>query len=133
MLAPRFVLFSWPSHGQALSYTRDESNLYWSVALLTKTLADMISRSGPGTVDVLAHSLGSRAVFLALTRLLSTEHNEKPLFDRIVLLAPDIDAGLFQQYLPDIVTLARSITVPSPSSLITACQTMHALQPNHNL
>jgi esterase/lipase superfamily enzyme len=110
-LAGRFLLFSWPSDGAILNYTNDESDLYWSVAPLAQTLTDMVERFGAGGFDVTAHSLGTRGVFLALVQMAGTEQVTKPLINHLVLLAPDIDSGIFKQYLSRIRPLARNITI----------------------
>jgi esterase/lipase superfamily enzyme len=110
-LAGRFLLFSWPSDGAILNYTRDESDLYWSVAPLAQTLTDMVERFGAGGFDVTAHSLGTRGVFLALVQMAGAEQVTKPLINQLVLLAPDIDSGIFKQYLSRIRPLARNITI----------------------
>ncbi len=110
-LAGRFLLFSWPSDGAILNYTRDESDLYWSVAPLAQTLTDMVGRFGAGGFDVTAHSLGTRGVFLALVQMASSEQATKPLINNLVLLAADIDIGMFIQHLPRIRPLARNITI----------------------
>ena len=109
-LEGRFVHFSWPSDGAILNYTRDEADLYWSVAPLRKILAAMISRFGAGNTNLVAHSLGTRGVMLALV-LLAQAQQENPLFNQVVLIAPDIDVGIFRQYLPLIRPLARNMTV----------------------
>ncbi|NIQ97634.1 MAG: alpha/beta hydrolase, partial [Desulfuromonadales bacterium] len=70
-----------------------------------------IDRFGPGAFDIAAHSLGTRGVFLALTQLAGQEHPVVPLVNRLVLLAPDIDAGIFEQHLDRMRPLARHITV----------------------
>jgi len=110
-LTGRFLLFSWPSDGAILNYTRDESDLYWSVAPLGETLADMIRRFGAGNFDIAAHSLGTRSVFLALIQMADRNQSDKSLVNQLVLLAPDIDAGIFKQHLPRIRPLARHITI----------------------
>jgi esterase/lipase superfamily enzyme len=110
-LTGRFLLFSWPSDGAILNYTRDESDLYWSVAPLAETLTDMIGRFGAGNFDIAAHSLGTRAVILALVQMANGERGNTPLVNQLVLLAPDIDAGVFKQYLPRIRPLVRRITI----------------------
>ncbi len=114
-LAGRFVLFSWPSDGAILNYTHDESDLYWSVAHLAETLADMVGRFGAGGFDVVAHSLGTRGVMLALVRLSGARRGAGPLIHQLVLLAPDIDAGIFEQNLPLIRPLAGNITIYASS------------------
>jgi len=114
-LAGRFVLFSWPSDGVIVNYTRDESDLYWSVDPLQKALSAMVRHFGAGKIKVVAHSLGTRGVMLALVRMAKAEavkkHVDKPLINHVVLLAPDIDAGIFKQYLPYIKSLAKNITI----------------------
>lgn len=110
-LTGRFVLFSWPSDGAILNYTGDESDLYWSVAPLAQTLTDMVEHFGAGGFDVTAHSLGTRGVFLALVQMTGTEQVTKPLINELVLIAADIDIGIFKQYLPRIRPLARNITI----------------------
>ena len=110
-LAGRFIHFSWPSDGSMLNYTQDEADLYWSVGPLRELLADMIARFGPGKVNVLAHSLGTRGVMLALVLMAQAQRGEWPLFNHVVLIAPDIDAGIFKQYLPMIRPLAHTMTV----------------------
>jgi esterase/lipase superfamily enzyme len=110
-LADRFLFFSWPSDDAILNYTRDESDLYWSVAPLTGILTDMVGRFGAGGFDIAAHSLGTRGVFLALVQLAGEERPAGPLINQLVLLAPDIDAAIFKQHLSRIRPLARNITV----------------------
>ncbi len=110
-LTGRFVLFSWPSDGAILNYTRDEADLYWSVAPLVATLTDMVRVFGAGNFDVAAHSLGTRAVFLALAQMAGGQQGNKPLVNQLVLLAPDVDAGIFKQQLARIRPLVRNITI----------------------
>jgi esterase/lipase superfamily enzyme len=107
----QFVLFSWPSDGAITNYTHDEADLYWSVDPLGEVLADMIERFGEGKLNIAAHSLGTRGVMLALVRLAQLQQDSEPLVNQVVLVAPDIDVGIFKQYLPVITPLARNITV----------------------
>ena len=110
-LEGRFVLFSWPSAGGIMEYTQDEADLYWSVAPMRGVLADMIERFGRGQVNIVAHSLGTRGIMLALVLMAQAQQPDLPLFNQVVLIAPDIDVGIFEQYLPMIRPLARTITV----------------------
>ena len=48
---------------------------------------------------------------LALVLLAQAQQDDKPLFNQVVLIAPDIDVGIFEQYLPMIRPLARNMTV----------------------
>ncbi len=110
-LEGRFTLFSWPSDGAITNYTHDEADLYWSVDPLRQVLADMIKRFDKGNVNIVAHSLGTRGVMLALVLLAQVQQDSMPLFNQVVLIAPDIDVGIFKQYLPLIRPLARNMTV----------------------
>jgi esterase/lipase superfamily enzyme len=107
----RFVLFSWPSDGAITNYTHDEADLYWSVDPLHGVLVEIINRFGAGNVNIVAHSLGTRGVMLALVLLSQMQQDDKPLLNQVVLIAPDIDVGIFEQYLPLIRPLTRNITV----------------------
>lgn len=110
-LEERFLLFSWPSDGAILNYTRDESDLYWSVSPLAETLLNLADLLGPGGFNVAAHSLGTRGVFLALLLLAGEANYPNPLVNQLVFLAPDIDAGIFKQNLDRIRPLAANITI----------------------
>ena len=114
-LAGRFVLFSWPSDGVIINYTHDEADMYWSVDPLQETLSGMIKRYGAGYINIAAHSLGTRGIMLALVRIASAKHpakdKNKVLINQLVLLAADIDAGIFKQYLPYIKPLVKNITI----------------------
>ena len=107
----RFLLFSWPSDGAITNYTHDEADLYWSVDPLRGVLAEMIDRFGTGKINIVAHSLGTRGAMLALVLLAQAQQDDKPLVNQVVLIAPDIDVGIFKQYLPLIRPLARNMTV----------------------
>lgn len=110
-LGCRFLLFSWPSDDNVLKYTRDEADLYWSVAYIEQTLQQMIDVFGTGSVDVVGHSLGTRGIYLALVRLGSHYDGSLPLLNNLVLVAADIDSGIFRQYLELVRPLARHVTV----------------------
>ena len=121
------VLFSWPSDGAILNYTRDESDLFWSVDPLHREVLRMIEVFGEGRVNLVAHSLGTRGVMLALIRLAQVSRANGPLVNQVVLIAPDIDAGIFRQYLPIIRPLARNMTiyVSSKDSALEVSRRVH--------
>ncbi|SDZ45145.1 Alpha/beta hydrolase of unknown function [Jannaschia faecimaris] len=68
-LIGRFLWFSWPTDGAAAYYTHDEADLYWSLPDIADTIIELERRFGPGTVDVIGHSLGARGVVLALAEV----------------------------------------------------------------
>ena len=110
-LRGHFLFFSWPSDDILINYTYDEADLYWSVKPLQQTLLDMNRHFGNGRSNIVAHSLGTRGVFLALVMMAQAVQTSTALFNQVVLIAPDIDAEIFTQYLPLIMPLAKNITI----------------------
>ena len=107
----RLLLFSWPSDGALVSYTRDEADIEWSQQYLEPVIERLSSIYGPENVNVVAHSLGSRGVFRVL-QLLSRKDNRKHI-NELVLLAPDIDTAVFRAAFPDLKKIAKRITLYS--------------------
>lgn len=104
-----FLWFSWPSDGMLTNYTHDEADLYWSVPDLADAIIEAHRRFGDGRVNVAGHSLGARGLVLALAEV---AHRDPSLrLGQVVLLAPDMDFGIFQRVLPRVAPLARNITV----------------------
>lgn len=112
-LAGRFLWFSWPSDGAAAYYTHDEADLYWSLPDLAGSIIALERRFGPGTVDVVGHSLGARGVVLALAEV--ANRNPDIRLGHVVLLAPDMDFGIFERILPRVRPVAESMTVYATS------------------
>ena len=110
-LGSRFLLFSWPSDDTVTNYTHDESDIYWSVAYIKHTLERLVKAFGAGRVDVVSHSMGTRGAVLALVRMSDQHSGDTPLLNNLVLIAADIDAGIFRQYLAVIRPLVRNITL----------------------
>ncbi|KAA3619200.1 MAG: alpha/beta fold hydrolase, partial [Proteobacteria bacterium] len=109
-LDDRLLLFSWPSDGAVLNYTRDEADVVWSVKHLRETLTRMEMLFGRGGFDVVGHSLGARGTALALAGMIGLPADAEPLVDRLVLVAADIDAAIFRQMLPRLTHQARHLT-----------------------
>jgi esterase/lipase superfamily enzyme len=108
-IAGRFLWFSWPSDGSLAYYIHDEADLYWSVPDLADAIIELRDRFGDGVVDVAGHSLGARGVVLALYDVANREPDIR--LDEVVLLAPDMDFGIFQRVLPRIRPIVENITV----------------------
>jgi len=107
----RLLLFSWPSDGTLVSYTRDEADIEWSQHYLEPVIERLSHIYGPENVNVVAHSLGSRGVFRVL-QLLSRKDDKKHI-NELVFLAPDIDAAVFRAAFPDLKKIAHRITLYS--------------------
>jgi esterase/lipase superfamily enzyme len=109
-LHDRLILFSWPADGKLIKYSWDVSDMVWSIPYLEKIIEGLVARMGNGRVDVVAHSLGTRGVVVALSRLACCR-TTAPILSELVLVAPDIDADNFGHLLPEIRPLVNQITV----------------------
>jgi len=88
------ILYSWPSRHSVPMYGADEDSIWWSAPHLQDFLTGLAQQSHIGTIDLLAHSMGTRAVALALSNLL-TDPSIRPKFNQVVLVAGDFDSGMF--------------------------------------
>jgi len=104
------LMFSWPSDGNPAKYVSDQADLEWSVPLLANTLQGLADRVGPSSIQLLAHSLGSRGVIQALQRM-AAEGAPAPVIGRLVFLAPDYDAMSFIELLPILEPFTEGISL----------------------
>jgi esterase/lipase superfamily enzyme len=111
------ICYSWPSKGGLAEYTRDESNVTWTVIHLEKFLNDVVHRTGARTVHLVAHSMGNRALLQALERIALQQNAAEPVFGQLVLAAPDVDAAEFRdRYAPTARRIARQVTLYASSN-----------------
>jgi esterase/lipase superfamily enzyme len=111
------IFFSWPSQGGLLKYTVDETNVTWAVPHLKQFLLDVVQRSGARSVNLIAHSMGNRALTNAVRELKMELREESALFNQIILAAPDVDAEIFRRDLaPALVQSARRVTLYASSN-----------------
>ena len=90
------ILYSWPSHGKAVRYTHDANNADASSSHLRTFLSDVAMQSGATSITIIGHSMGNRALALALNEIgLSMRLEDGPLVKEIVLAAPDVDRDVF--------------------------------------
>lgn len=121
------IAYSWPSQGEAASYTVDEANVEWSAHNLRVFLERLAaSRGERARVHVLAHSMGNRALAGAL-REAACQGGKLPLH-QVVLAAPDIDADVFtRDFAPLIRRSAHRVTlyVSREDKALQASRTVH--------
>jgi len=86
------VFFSWPSQAKLFKYLDDEATTDWALEDVRQFLHDLALNSGADEIHVLAHSMGNRLVARALKEIAIVEGRDRPMFDKVVLAAPDIDA-----------------------------------------
>jgi len=131
------VAFSWPSHGSAFAYGRDQDNAEKSVAALVDTLRKVIDVQAArpaaerGKVHVLAHSLGNRVTLRALAALDSQLPAGATPFGQIILAAPDVSIAEFEQEVPAAHRLADRVSLyfcPQDEALL-ASEAYHPGEP----
>jgi esterase/lipase superfamily enzyme len=108
------AFYSWPSKAMAnpLSYSADEATIEASEAQITEFLTRFAADSGAERVDVLAHSMGNRALLRSLQRIVPRVVQGGPVpFGKLLLAAPDIDAGLFRELSKAYSQLAQQTTL----------------------
>jgi esterase/lipase superfamily enzyme len=94
----------------------DEKNVELSVDQLKAFLLAVAEHSKADTINLVAHSMGNRALTDALKEMDVAATEQKQLFNQVILAAPDIDADIFKQRIaPAIVTKAKHITLYASS------------------
>lgn len=92
------IFYSWPSQGELspFAYNRDAVSSDRTVPRLKYFLQEVARRTQAKRVHLIAHSMGNKAMVNALVRVASEmSAADKPLFNQIVLTAPDIDREVF--------------------------------------
>lgn len=118
------ITYTWPSRSSLseAGYHADETNAEWTAPHLERFLTEVASRSGARKIHLIAHSMGNRPLTAALRGMAARmQPGSKPLFEHIVLTAPDIDMETFQQ-------LALQFSKPGRRTTLYASSNDKALQ-----
>jgi esterase/lipase superfamily enzyme len=107
------ITYSWPSRGELLGYVVDENNIEWTTPHLEAFLAALQNKTRARKIDVVAHSMGNRAVTRALTNL--ALHGSGVRLTNVVLAAPDIDREIFLQLADALAKTADTVTLYASS------------------
>lgn len=112
------VFYSWPSQGEIADYTVDENTIDWTVPHLKEFLSMVAAESGAQKVHLIAHSMGNRAMTDALQEIVNERRlSRSPMFNQVVLAAPDIDAEIFKRDIaPRIQKTAERVTLYASSN-----------------
>jgi len=105
------VLYSWASGGSVVDYIGDTAAADLSGPRLARFLEALRQRAGARRIHLLAEGLGARPLLAALMLMQAGHPGQGPLFGQIILAAPDVDAGLFQEIAPQIRPLALRLTL----------------------
>lgn len=104
------IFYSWPSQANWYGYKSDKERIEMSVGQIRHFLEDLAKRSGADTINLVAHSMGNVGLTAALKDIQSPDGN--PIFNQVVLAAPDIDAETFKNDIArHIVTKAKRMTL----------------------
>jgi esterase/lipase superfamily enzyme len=122
------ICYSWPSRGSVPAYAMDEATVSWSAPHFEKLLLDLHKRTQCTKINVIAHSMGNRALLEAIERIdLSSRPqwnasapSEPPQLDvqpaklihNLVMAAPDVDIDQFaSRYAAPLRNLATRSTL----------------------
>ncbi len=108
------ILYSWPSASSKGGYLADEATIEWTRPHLTKVLSRVAQDTGAGTLHVIAHSMGNRALAKILHDFAPL--GSPPVFSQVILTAPDIDTGEFLHLADSIRHAAARITLYASSN-----------------
>ncbi|MBW8884471.1 MAG: alpha/beta hydrolase, partial [Planctomycetia bacterium] len=107
------IFFSWPAHDRfILTYAADENNIAWSTPHFKQFLLEIVKESGARSINLIAHSMGNRALAAALREIELELHQQARLFNQVILAAPDIDADDFRNNIaPAMQRTAQRLTL----------------------
>lgn len=108
------ILYSWPSQERLLGYAGDQEIVDWSSPHLQRFLERVARESGALQIHVLAHSMGNRLLARALVGL-ARQPEILPLFENVIMAAPDVNAKNFAQDWPEIRKAAKRFTLYASS------------------
>jgi esterase/lipase superfamily enzyme len=110
------VFYSWPSHGSAAAYVRDEETNQLTVPSLRRFLEDFFDRSAAQDVYLVAHSMGNRALAAAVGQLVESRPQVRARLKEVILSAPDINVEIFkEQIYPALAKAGTPITLYASS------------------
>ncbi|XZE20939.1 alpha/beta hydrolase [Pirellulaceae bacterium SH449] len=102
------VFYSWPSYNNWYRYPDDKINIERSVDQIKDFLQQIAIDSKAESINLIAHSMGN----VGLTQALAKMGVERPIFNQVVLAAPDIDSRVFREDIaPRITSKANRITL----------------------
>ena len=109
------MMYSWPSQGRLLGYDGDSETVDWSSPHLQSFLERVARESGATRIHLVAHSMGNQLLSNALVAL-GRQPDIQPLFDNVIMAAPDVNAYTFtDQIWPAIKQAAKRFTLYASS------------------
>ena len=128
------LVYSWPSRGRATAYIADTAVVRLSARRLADFIEDLAIHRPAHRINLIAHSMGSRAVADALElvhhrRFAKSEDTQ--VFDQLLFAAPDVDADLFGEMLPSFHAVSNRVTLYGSDSdwALCASRYLHGAAP----
>lgn len=114
--APSGVIYSWPSAGSLFAYPKDEDSVQLNQPNLRRFLSNLHTRTRPGRITLIGHSMGCRALTFALRdyfleQIISHGWHIQPSFHELVLIEPDVNAEYFKENLIGAKAVCGRITI----------------------
>jgi len=107
----RTVFWSWPSLDNPGAYLTDRTSLQWSQKHLAQFIIDLVEKGNTRRLVLVAHSLGTQGLTQALVEEIGAAQLATwNIIENLVLLAPDIDLGIFER---DIVPGIDAAGIPT--------------------
>jgi esterase/lipase superfamily enzyme len=106
------IAYSWPSQARLSQYATDHDMADWTAPHLAAFLHSLRGKTGVRTVHLVAHSMGTRAISMALARL-ADEKTATPKFQEVILAAPDINRLVFGQLAAGLRDESERVTIYS--------------------
>lgn len=105
------ITYSWPSAAATASYGSDLDMAELTAPHLALFLQDLRKQTGTRTIHLVAHSMGSRVLTMALDRLALMNPKTIDHFQEVVLAAPDINNRVLSQLSAALKAAADRITI----------------------
>ncbi|MDQ6656572.1 MAG: alpha/beta fold hydrolase, partial [Verrucomicrobiota bacterium] len=107
------MMYSWASAESLPAYFEDLETAKWSAPHLQEFLQKVAERSGAKSIHLIAHSMGNRVLTQALVDMPASG---SPLFDDVIMAAPDLDAETFTRNWQQLPQIAKRFTLYASST-----------------
>lgn len=105
------VLFSWPSRGYLLDYSRDFDNASYSRSDLADLLRMAVAAPSVREIVILAHSMGSWPAVEAVRQIALKDGGVPSKISNLILASPDLDTGVFRRQVEEMGSKRPQITL----------------------
>lgn len=104
--------FDWANSESFLGYARDAFQVKRSTKHLVELLETISNEVKPQKIVIIAHSLGSQLVCLALQKMYNNPNAKNVKLDHVIFLAPNIDGDEFDQnFKSALAALVNRVTI----------------------